>query len=106
MLKVCGHRVLVKVADLEEVDDIYSRAKRAGIELQIDKKAEQLAIDRGTVVQIGHTAFKDFGGDAWCNVGDEVFFSRYGGKVLEDPYTKEKYTLLNDEDVLAVITKE
>ena len=106
MLKVCGHRVLVKVPDVEEVDDVIKRAKAVGIELSIDKKAEQLAVDRGTVVQIGQTAFKDFGGEAWCSVGDEVFFSRYGGKVLEDPYSKEKYTCLNDEDIVAIITKE
>lgn len=108
MLKVVGHRVLVKVLQLEEVDDAFASAKRSGLDLSAvkTKDAEQKAVDRGIVVQIGNTAYKDFGGEPWCEVGEEVIFSRYAGKIVKDPYTEEEFTCLNDEDVLIVIKKE
>jgi co-chaperonin GroES (HSP10) len=70
-----------------------------------DRQREQNAVDRGTVLAIGPTAFQEFGGDPWCEVGDMVYFSRYSGKVVSDGFEEDspKYTLLNDEDVLAVI---
>jgi co-chaperonin GroES (HSP10) len=108
MIQIKGHRVLVKVFDLTEVDETFKNAKAAGIYIaESDTMTrEKNAVDRGIVVQIGDTAYKDFGGSPWCQIGDEVTFSRYAGKVLTDPYTDEKYTALNDEDVLCVVTKE
>lgn len=108
MIQIKGHRVLVKVFNLEEVDPTFKSAKAAGIVIAESDtiSREKNAVDRGIVVQIGDTAYKDFGGSPWCQIGDEVIFSRYAGKVLTDPYTDEKYTALNDEDLICVITKE
>ena len=39
----------------------------------------------------------------WANVGDTVIYTKYGGKFVTDPDTKERYVVLNDEDVTAVI---
>ena len=52
---------------------------------------------------VGDTAWKDFGGRAWACVGDKVVIAKYGGFVIEDPETKERYRLLNDEDIVAVL---
>lgn len=102
------HRILVKQDSLEDKDDNFAAARRAGIVIvENEHKREQAAIDTGVVVTIGPTAFRDFGLDSPpIKVGDKVVFAKYGGKVIEDPATNEKFVALNDEDVIAVLTKE
>jgi co-chaperonin GroES (HSP10) len=103
----CGHRLVIKPFALEEHDEVYARAKRAGLELlPIDERKQQVNIDQGTVVAIGPSAFKDFGGDAWCSVGDVIGFAKFGGKYIKDPGTKEDFLVLNDEDVICVLKKD
>lgn len=105
MIIPCGHRVLLKVQDITEFDPVYQAGRRAGIEIPVnheDHQRKQAGMDKGTVVSIGPTAFKDFGGDAWCAVGDLIIFAKYAGKVVEDT-DRTKYVVLNDEDVVAVI---
>jgi co-chaperonin GroES (HSP10) len=50
--------------------------------------------------------FKDFGADNPLRIGDRVVFAKYGGKAIFDPDSKIKYVALNDEDVIAIVTKE
>lgn len=104
MIKVCGHRLLVKPILLEESDEVYKSAKALGLELiREDTKREAESVDKGIVMQIGATAFKDFGGDYWCHVGEMIVYAKFAGKLVKDPVTKEDYIVLNDEDVVAVI---
>jgi co-chaperonin GroES (HSP10) len=102
-----GHRVLIEQEDLQEHDEVYKRAKAAGLEIQLDRNVKaQEGVDVGIVRKIGLTAWKDFGGEPWCKVGDKVVFAKYAGKKVEDPADKAKhFTILNDEDVVAVITE-
>jgi co-chaperonin GroES (HSP10) len=109
MITVCGHRVMIKTLEVEDVDDVFANAKRAGIELLDSAEAAQLrknAVDRGVVLGIGSTAFKDFGVTPWCAIGDVIVYSRYAGKTITDPQSKEVYTIINDEDVIATIKEE
>jgi len=109
MITICGHRVMLKPLEVEDVDDVFASAKKAGIELLKDADEalqRKNAVDRGIVVGIGSTAFKDFGGTPWCNVGDTIVYSRYGGKLVTDPTTKQVFTIVNDEDVIAIIKEE
>lgn len=102
-----GHRLLIQPQKLEEVDNAYKAAKAAGIILQEStERLQQTAVDKGVVIDIGPTAFKDFGGEPWCKIGDLVAYARYGGKVIKDPYTQEEYLVLNDEDIICKFTKE
>jgi chaperonin GroES len=97
MILPAGHRVLVKVEEAEAVT-------AGGIIIAktiADKNTEANIF--GTLIAVGETAWKDFGGRAWAAVGDRVAISKYGGFVIEDPDTKEVYRLLNDEDICAVI---
>lgn len=107
-IQVVGHRVLVKPAVLEDIDEAFARAKKAGIELleNDEMRREKNAIDKGRVVSIGSTAFKDFGGDPWCAVGDYIAFAKHAGRYVEDPDTKDKYIILNDEDVICVFVED
>lgn len=102
------HRVLVRPDKIEEKDEAFKRAKSAGIIVHRDEASrEQAAIDTGSVVSIGPTAFKDFGADTFpIAVGDSVVYARYAGKVIVDPDTEEKFVALNDEDVIAILKKE
>ena len=55
------------------------------------------------MISVGSTAFKDYGGEAWCKEGDLVAYARYGGKLIKDPKTQEDFLVLNDEDIIAII---
>lgn len=104
MIKVGGHRVLVKPVDVADTDPALAAAKRIGLELaKSHSEREQNAVDRGVIVQIGRTAATDFDGDLWFSEGQEVVFARYAGKRVEDPETKEPYIVLNAEDILCTL---
>jgi co-chaperonin GroES (HSP10) len=101
------HRILVKPDKLEDIDDTVARAKAAGLLIESNEyEREQAAIDTGTVIAMGATVFKDFGADNPLRIGDRVVFAKYGGKAIFDPDSKIKYVALNDEDVIAIVTKE
>ena len=75
----------------------------SGIVLAVDAKREQAAAEKGIVVSIGPTCFKDYGGDIdTVSVGEKVYFAKYAGKEVED-VDGTKYVLLNDEDIIGVI---
>ncbi len=95
------HHVLVTPEKAEEADEVYRRAAAAGIQLQLDKR-EQAAVEFGTVVQVGPTAFKDYGrGPDILKAGDRVSFAKYAGKSIKDDNTD--YLILNDQDVLCIL---
>jgi co-chaperonin GroES (HSP10) len=100
-IKPAGHRVLVLPDPIEEVSE-------GGIIMVTSNNTdrEKQAQMFGTVVDIGYTAWKDFGGGNWCSVGDRIAFAKYGGFIIKDPADGKEYRLLNDEDVCAVVTGE
>lgn len=98
------HRILIKQDKLEETDETFKRAGKAGIiipELEANKRA-QAGVDTGTVIAIGETAFRDFGTTSPVVEGDRIAYARFSGKFVKDPTTEEEYILLNDEDVVAI----
>ncbi len=109
MIIPVAHRILVKQDRLEEKDEKYRSATAAGILIPTldEKDREQAAIDTGTVVSVGKTAFRDFGFETSpVKPGDLVVFAKYSGKAVVDPETEEKFVVLNDEDCVAIITAE
>ncbi len=115
-LKVCGHRVMVRI-DNAEIEKSLKPGERieggyivsaSGIRLEkIDMKQEKRGADSGTVVQVGELAYKDFGGEPWCKVGDRVFFVRYEGREIKGDEIGEgdgvSFRVLNDDDVIAAL---
>jgi len=103
MIKPVGHRVLVKPDDIEDTT-------AGGIVLIQDERLEKASQVFGTLVAIGDQAWKafspDYTGEPWAKVGDRISYSRFAGKNLKDPETKEEFIVMNDEDVVAVITGE
>ena len=105
MIEVILHRVLVKQEQLKDVDPTYIRAKAAGfiIPEHEETKRAQAGVDKGTIVALGSTAFRDFNVDSPIKVGDVVAFAKFSGKVITDPEDGLDYVALNDEDIVAII---
>jgi len=108
----CGHRVLVRQDKYDEHDEVLNSAKKAGLLLSLDPQVRyQASVDKGIVVAVGKTAWKDFGeGDPWATKGDSVVFAKNAGKLVHDPVEKHlpeadrtPYVLLNDEDIIAIL---
>lgn len=93
-----GHRVLVLPLETE-------RKTKTGIVL-MDKTAmmEEMAQTQGTIIAIGETCWDDQP-SPWAKVGDLVMFGKYAGVVYVGN-DDVKYRVLNDKDVVAVITKK
>lgn len=105
MLEVIGNRVLIKPQDLTKEHKVAD-----GISLFLaygaDEKRHEAATMIGTLVGIGPLAWTDWGkGEPWAKVGDEVIFAQYSGKIVQDPETKEKFIVCNDEDIQVRIVK-
>jgi co-chaperonin GroES (HSP10) len=102
------HRILVKQQKLSEAHKEYKRAEALGIVIpeHEDTKRAQAGVDKGTVVKIGPTAYRDFNVSCPINLGDVVAFARFSGKTIIDPADEEEYVALNDEDIVAILTKE
>lgn len=114
-IKAVGIRLTIradKVVD-SEAEKTKALAEKAGFVLP-DKVAEDLtneatreqaSVDQGVVLGVGSEAFKAFGSEPWCAVGDRIAYARHAGKWVKDPDTKENILIINDEDVCCVITK-
>ena len=105
MIIPTGHRVLVRQESYDETDDVFKSAVKAGIVIHKDPNTRyQESVDKGVIVDVGPTAWKDFGGEPWAKVGDSIVFAKHAGKKVEDPSDKDShYVVLNDEDIVAII---
>lgn len=96
-IKPTGGHILVLPDKVEE--------KTAGGIILPDtiRDKEQLAATAGTLIDIGPSAWMDLdNGMPWAKVGDHVSYARYAGVVLAGKDGVD-YTLLNDNDLLAVL---
>lgn len=101
-----GHRILVKPDDIKEEIDWGD-----GIKFEIvkgDPKLHRAAQDRGVIVAIGPKAWEAYrtvengelvNGKPWAKVGDHVWFARNCGYHVQHPHTKERFILMNDDDI-------
>lgn len=109
MIEPTLHRILVKADNLEDVDKTHVKAREMGLVIPDQdgmKKRAQAGVDRGTVLAIGPTAFRDFNSDSPIKVGDYIAYARFAGKIITDPFTDEEFVCLNDEDVVCIFRKE
>lgn len=96
MIKLLLHHILVQLDEPE-------LKTASGIILSLDEKKERKAVEYGRVVQVGPTAFIDYGRTPdIINVGDRICLNRYSGKEVIDS-DDTSYVILNDQDVLCVL---
>lgn len=101
MLKPTGFFVLVKP------DTAKDALKTDKIQLP-DSVTDKwrIEVDTGTLVAIGNCAWKGIqghDGSPWANIGEHVVYAKYGGKIMVDPDTQDKYILLHDKDIIGVL---
>jgi len=91
-----GHRVLILPDPVEEVT-------QSGIILSVgeNRDRERLAQLKGTIVEIGDSAWLDQP-SPWAKVGDHVIFGKYSGLIYDGADEKE-YRIINDLDVVALV---
>ena len=104
-LQVPGHRIMIKPQELKKKTE-------SGILIEYgeNEALEKAGLTQGTVVQVGPDAYKTmyvsgYAPAPWCKVGDEIIHAKYIGFEVTDPETNVQYRLINDEDVIAVISK-
>lgn len=115
-IKVVLHRILIEREQPVDTDGVVKKKEmqRLGlvapewVERDIEKQAlrEKASMDKGHVLSIGETAFKDYGIASPIEVGDYICFSKFGGKEVVDPDDGKTYVVINDEDVVAILTKK
>lgn len=115
-IEALGHRLTIRPDRVENSDAEKTKKKADELGLVIPDKfkdeiesqamRDRASIDQGIVLTIGKTAFRDFGGEPWCDVGDYVAYARHAGKFVKDPDTDEDILVINDEDVICKIIKE
>ena len=100
MIKVMLNRVLCKPDELE-------KKSKSGIILEYGEKEKryEAGIQHGTIVSVGDKAWEDWGSTYIPQLGDRVLWAKYSGVGVIDPDTGEKLVILNDEDVLCVLSK-
>ncbi len=104
MIELLLHTVLVKPEKVEDTDAVVRSARAAGIEVKLDKR-EQKAVEYGTVVSVGPTAFKDYGRSPdILKEGDYITYAKYAGKDIK--YKGEEFLILNDQDIIAKLDRE
>jgi len=102
MLKAIAFRIIVR-------PDPVETKTQSGIIIKVDEEAYAGATTVGTIVGIGPDAWKAYNPSqvyAGLEVGDRVFFAKYAGKTIIDEDTKERFLVLNDEDVVCKSIKK
>jgi len=94
-IKPIGFSVLVKPDPVEEVS-------KGGIILNTDQRDEAVII-KGTLIAKGKGAWSDKPEDSYPDVGDKVIYAKYAGTEIKDPDDGEKYRLIIDEDIKAIV---
>lgn len=112
-----GHKILIKPDEVEKEHDcgVDKDGNHIKLALALDEKLAEHGVENGTIVAIGPTAWKayrilddngkEINGPPWAEVGDRVKFTSQAGRFILHPETKEKYKVINDEDI-KVILKE
>lgn len=69
------------------------------------KEKEEWKTVKATLVAVGGDAFYDWKGDPLPRVGDRVYIAVNSGMVIKG-VDGQKYRMLNDKDIVGIITKE
>ena len=109
MLKALGYRLIVKPDNVKTSHEVKGTDIKLAI--AVDEKLYKATMSVGTVIDIGPLAWIDYNKNAvlkkpWVKIGDKILYSRYGGKLIQDPDTEEDFIILDDGDVLCKIVEK
>ena len=92
-----GHRVLIYP---EPVETTTASGIVVSTGTNVDR--ERLAQLRGTIVELGNTAWHDQP-EAWVKAGDKVIFGKYSGLIYTGD-DEQEYRIINDLDIVATVS--
>lgn len=97
-------RILIKPFELAEANETYKKMKEIGLALpqHNDTRREEKAVELGTIIAIGDTAFAWSSSETKPQIGDTVSFVKYSGQHIRDTDGTE-YQLILDTDITAII---
>jgi len=98
-----GFRVHVK-PDQTETERLAAKSGIALPDFHPDRKSERIAVDVGTVIDIGPDAWKAYGHGPWVAIGDRIVYARHGGYNVGDDVNR--IVVINDEDVVTKLEAE
>lgn len=97
-----GERILIKPEPIEEIS-------KGGIVVTVgdNKKSEQAAQVRGTVLALGAQAYREYD-EPWCKVGDTILYQKYSGMRVpgDDGKLRDDLLILNDLDITGRVETE
>jgi co-chaperonin GroES (HSP10) len=94
-----GHRLLV-------LPDSVELKTKSGIVLVTETTGrEEMAQVKGTLAAVGDGCWKDTPTADWAKAGDRIVYGKYAGLLWEGADGR-KYRILNDLDVVGLVTKE
>lgn len=94
-----GHRLLV-------LPDSIEQKTQSGIVLVTETTGrEEMAQVKGTLAAVGDGCWKDTPTANWAKSGDRIVYGKYAGLLWEGADGR-KYRILNDLDVVGLVTKE
>src|SRR5687767_10626679 len=96
-----GYRLILKPLDVKKMSE-------GGIDLSaISERTQAINSDKGEILMIGSSAWDSLAVKPNLQVGDKVFYAKWGAKTLQDPENKEVfYIMCNDEDILVGYTND
>lgn len=98
-MKPSGFHILVKP---DPAKDAFKSETIAIPDAVLEK--QRLEVTTGTLIGIGAQAWIGLGNsEPWAKVGDHIIYSKYGGKLMEDPVSGETLVLLHDKDLLGLV---
>lgn len=104
-VQAVGHRIIVLV---DEISDGKKQQKDGHVILTHstdDYEREREFQERGTVVDIGPSAYNlSHHDEPWVKLGQRVLYKKYDGHKYLDEKTGKLYRIINDEDVIAAFT--
>lgn len=77
---------------------------KGGIVISRDSRSQAINTDKGEVFMIGPSAWFDLPKKPELKVGDKVYYSHYGAKLLEKD--GDMYIICNDSDILVGYSDE
>ena len=99
-IKPSGYKILV------EPDEVTEEVTESGIVIPLSEREKyQNAQTTGRVKAVGPYAWTDKPEGDWASIGDRILYDRYTGMSISGEDGTE-YRLINDTQVLAIISEE
>jgi len=87
-----GQRVVIK--------PLVEKVSKGGIVISRDERSQAINTDQGTIFMIGPQAWYDLPEKPDVKVGDKVYYSKYGAKVIKPEGYDDFLLICNDIDIL------